>query len=447
MNKRFSVLIKNKIKKFNNTIYVDGDKSISFRALIISSQCMGVSNLEGILEGDDIKCCIQCLKDLGVKIIKKGSGKFLVFGNGQDSYRQPKKQKLYFGNAGTLCILLGFLATSSNINVKIFGDKSLNKRNIQKFIEPLSKIGCTFEPKNKMTLPILVQGTDYGLAQHHIVKSGSAQSKACILMASMNLAGITTIDERILSRNHSESILKSIGADIRIKKKGKHNLISLRGQQNLKSFSLEVPGDPSSAAFFVALTLLTKGANLTIKNIGLNYYRTGFIRCLKSMDANIKIKNLRKNKFEIIGDIVVKSSDLKPINFPKKEVISTLDELPIMFIITSQIQGISTFNNIQVLRGKESDRIKKISENLKAFGIVTRTTKSSLKIWGNPKIKQQKQIKISSTLDHRIQMSFCILSLITGSNVLIKGFETVSTSFPSFLKLLRELKAKYEIKK
>ena len=165
------------------------------------------------------------------------------------------------------------------------------------------------------------------------------------------------------------------------------------------------------------------------------------------MNGNIKIKNLRKNKFEIIGDIVVKSSDLKPINFPKKEVISTLDELPIMFIITSQIQGISTFNNIQVLRGKESDRIKKISENLKAFGIVTRTTKSSLKIWGNPKIKQQKQIKISSTLDHRIQMSFCILSLITGSNVLIKGFETVSTSFPSFLKLLRELKAKYEIKK
>ena len=119
MNKRFSVLIKNKIKKFNNTIYVDGDKSISFRALIISSQCMGISNLKGVLEGDDIKCCIQCLKDLGVKIIKKGRGKFLVFGNGQDSYRQPKKQQLYFGNAGTLCILLGFLATSSNINVKI----------------------------------------------------------------------------------------------------------------------------------------------------------------------------------------------------------------------------------------------------------------------------------------------------------------------------------------
>ena len=447
MNKKFSVLIKNKAKSFNKTISVEGDKSISFRALMISSQCLGISHLKGILEGDDVKCCIKCLRDLGVKIIRKNRGEFFVYGNGENSFKQPKKRKLYFGNAGTLGILLGLLATNSNINIKILGDKSLNKRNFQKFIEPLSKIGCTFKPKDKKTLPIIVQGTDYGLAQHHILDSGSAQSKACVLMAALNLPGITTIDERKLSRNHSELILKNIGADIQIKKRAKSNLISLRGQQNLKSFSLEVPGDPSSAAFFIALTLLTKGSSLTIKNVGLNYYRTGFIRCLKSMNGNIKIKNLRKKRFEILGDIIVKSSNLKPINFPKKEIISTLDELPIMFIITSQIKGVSTFNNIQVLRGKESDRIKKISENLKAFGIVTRSTKSSLKIWGNPRVKQQGQIKIASTMDHRIQMSFCILSLITGFNVLIKGFETVSTSFPSFLKLLKELNIKYEIKK
>ncbi len=447
MNKKFSVLIKNKAKSFNKTISVEGDKSISFRALMISSQCLGISHLKGILEGDDVKCCIKCLRDLGVKIVRKNRGEFFVYGNGENSFKQPKKRKLYFGNAGTLGILLGLLSTNSNINIKISGDKSLNKRNFKKFIEPLSKIGCTFKPKDKKTLPIIVQGTDYGLAQHHILDSGSAQSKACVLMAALNLPGITTIDERKLSRNHSELILKNIGADIQIKKRDKSNLISLRGQQNLKSFSLEVPGDPSSAAFFIALTLLTKGSTLTIKNVGLNYYRTGFIRCLKSMNGNIKIKNLRKKRFEILGDIIVKSSNLKPINFPKKEIISTLDELPIMFIITSQIQGVSTFNNIQILRGKESDRIKKISENLNAFGIITHSTKSSLKIWGNPRVKRQGQIKIASTMDHRIQMSFCILSLITGFNVLIKGFETVSTSFPSFLKLLQELNIKYEIKK
>ena len=448
MKKKFSVLFKNKIKKFNKIISMPGDKSISFRALIISSQCIGISHLKGILEGDDIEKCIQCLKDLGVKILKKRSGEFFVFGNGENSFDQPKKKQLFFGNAGTLGILLGLLATNSNINVKITGDKSLSKRNMEKFIEPLSKIGCTFKPEGKKTLPLIVRGTDFGLAQHHVLSSGSAQSKACILMAAMNLPGITTIEERNLSRNHSELILRSIGADIQINKTKKYNLITMRGQQNLKKFSLSIPGDPSSSAFFIALTLLSKGSKLKIKNINLNHFRTGFIRCLKSMNANIKIKNLKKRFGETVGDIIVKSSNLKPINFPRKEVISTIDEMPIMFIIASQIQGISMFDNIRVLRGKESDRIKKMSENLKAFGIKTYTTKNSLKIHGNPKIKKFKQIVIDPTLDHRIQMSFCILALVTGSNVLLKGCETVKTSFPNFFSLLREkIGAKYEIKK
>ena len=227
MDKKFSVLINSKIKKFNKIILMPGDKSISFRALIISSQLIGVSYLNGVLEGDDIKCCIQSLKNLGVKILRKGPGKYQIFGNGENSFRPPKKKQLYFGNAGTLGILTGFLATSSNINVKLIGDKSLNKRNMQKFIDPLSKIGCTFYPKNKNNFPLMVQGTDYGLAQHHVLNSGSAQSKACILMAAMNLPGITTIEERKLSRNHSEKILQTIGANLKIKRRGKYNLISI----------------------------------------------------------------------------------------------------------------------------------------------------------------------------------------------------------------------------
>ena len=445
MDKKFSVLINSKIKKFNKIILMPGDKSISFRALIISSQLIGVSYLNGVLEGDDIKCCIQSLKNLGVKILRKGPGKYQIFGNGENSFRPPKKKQLYFGNAGTLGILTGFLATSSNINVKLIGDKSLNKRNMQKFIDPLSKIGCTFYPKNKNNFPLMVQGTDYGLAQHHVLNSGSAQSKACILMAAMNLPGITTIEERKLSRNHSEKILQTIGANLKIKRRGKYNLISIKGQQNLKKFSLDIPGDPSSSAFFVALCLLTKGSSLKIKEINLNYFRTGFIRCLRSMNANIKYKNVKKKFGEFVGDIIIKSSNLKSINFPKKEVIATLDELPILMTIASQIDGISTFNNIGVLRGKESNRIKKMSENLKAFGIKTNASNDSLKIYGNKKIKKNKQIKIKSSLDHRIQMSFCILGLTTGSNVLIKGCETIKTSFPNFFSLLKKIGAKYEI--
>ena len=365
MNKDFSVKIKKKVKKFNKVIStIPGCKSTSFRALIFSSQSIGTSNLKGVLEGDDIKSCIQSLKDLGVKIVRKKYGEYKVWGNGENSYNQPKKKQLYFGNAGTLGILLGFLATSSNINVRVYGDKSLNSRNMKKFIEPLSKIGCIFRPKNKKNFPLTIQGTDYGLAQRHILNSGSAQEKACILNAAKNLPGITTIEEHMpFSRNHSELMLRSIGADIKIKKKKKYNLISLRGQQNLKSFSMEIPGDSSSAAFFVAICLMTKGSKIKLKKINLNKFRIGYIRCLKSMGANIKLINIKKKFGESVGDIIVKNSKLRPINFPKKEVISTIDELPIMMTIASQIKGISTFKNIGVIRGKESDRIKKMSEN------------------------------------------------------------------------------------
>ena len=450
MNKDFSVIIKKKIKKFNKVIStVPGCKSTSFRALIFSSQSIGISSLKGVLEGDDIKSCIHSLKDLGVKIKRKKHGEYRVWGNGENSYTQPKKKQLYFGNAGTLGILLGFLATNSNINVRIFGDKSLNSRNMKKFINPLSKIGCIFRPKNKKNFPLTIQGTDYGLAQHHILKSGSAQEKACILNAAKNLPGITTIEElKPFSRNHSELMLSSIGADIKIKKKNKHNLISLRGQQNLRGFSIKIPGDPSSAAFFVAICLMTKGSKIRLKKINLNKFRIGYIRCLKSMGANIKLQNIKKRFGESVGDIVVKSSKLRPINFPKKEVISTVDELPIMMTIASQIKGISTFKNIGVIRGKESDRIKKMAENLKAFGIKTKVTKNSIKIYGSPlkNYLSNKLIKIQPSLDHRIQMCSVILAATTSVNSIIKGCSTIKTSFPNFFLLLKKIgiQMKYE---
>ena len=288
------------------------------------------------------------------------------------------------------------------------------------------------------------------MAQRHILNSGSAQEKACILNAAKNLPGITTIEEHMpFSRNHSELMLRSIGADIKIKKKKKYNLISLRGQQNLKSFSMEIPGDSSSAAFFVAICLMTKGSKIKLKKINLNKFRIGYIRCLKSMGANIKLINIKKRFGESVGDIIVKNSKLRPINFPKKEVISTIDELPIMMTIASQIKGISTFKNIGVIRGKESDRIKKMSENLNAFWIKTKVKKNSIKIYGSSTNLHigNKQVKIKSSLDHRIQMCSIILAATTSTNVVIKGCSTIKTSFPNFFLLLKKIGAKYEIQK
>jgi len=448
MSKKLAVIIKNKIKSFNKTIFCEGDKSISHRALLIASQCRGISRIRGILEAKDIISTIECLKKLGVKISKKNKD-YLVFGNGLNSFRTPQDKTLNAGNSGTLArILIGLLATNHFFKVKITGDKSLNTRDMERIIRPLSKIGCIFEPKNKKTLPLIIQGTNLPLAQRHIENLGSAQVKSSILMAALDTPGITTIEEKKLSRNHTENLLKNIGADIKIKKFQRHHLISLRGQQDLNSFNLQIPGDPSSSAFFIALTLLTRGSRLKIKNININPFRAGYIKVLKKMNGNIKIKNIKKNFGEPVADIIVKSSKLKPINFPKDKITSTIDEFPILFIIASQIKGVSTFSNIGELRKKESDRIKNIEIGLKEVGIKTISTKNSLKIFGNPNLKIEKTLKIYPKNDHRIAMSFFCLAQLIGGKFVINNFETVDTSFPKFLSLMKtKIGAKFEIKK
>jgi len=454
MRKNFSVFIKNKINQFNRSIStIPGCKSTSFRALIFSSQAIGISHLKGVLESDDIKCCIKSLKDLGVRIIKIKSGEYKIYGNGENSYVQPKNKYLYFGNAGTLGILMGFLATNSSIKVKILGDRSLQSRSMEKFIIPLSKIGCTFYPEGKKNFPITIEGTDYGLAQHHVV-NGSAQEKACILNAALSLSGTTTIEDRKpCGRNHSEIMLRAIGARIFIKKRKKYNLISLSGHQNLQSFSLDIPGDPSSAAFLCILCLMTKNSKIKLKKINLNNFRIGYIRCLKSIGANINLTNIKMKFGEPVGDIAVKFSKLRPINFPKKEVISTIDELPALMTLAATIDGVSTFNlgskNIKILKGKESDRVKRMSENLKAFGIKTKITRDKIKVYGSTLeiYSKRKKININAVLDHRIQMSAILLGAVSKSIVTVKGCETIKTSFPNFFELLKKCGIKYEIKK
>ncbi len=447
MNKKFSVLIKKKIKKFNKTLFVESDKSISHRALLIASQCTGPCKLNGILESEDVKNTIRCLKDLGVKISLKNKI-YTVFGNGLGSFRQPKNKQLYTGNSGTLArMLISLLSTHPNIKIKIIGDKSLNKRDMKRIIEPMSKIGSNFFPLEKKNLPIIIEGTSLPLAQKHIETLGSAQVKSAILLAALNTPGITTLEEKKTSRNHTENLLKIIGADIEVKKMKSGNLIKIRGQKNLSCFNLKIPGDPSSAAPFIALTLSTPGSKLLIKNVNCNSTRIGFIKILKKMRAKIKIKNVKKISGEPIGNILVESSNLKSINCPKELVPFAIDEFPLLFAIASRIKGISKFSGIGELRHKESDRIKNMEISLNKIGIKTKSTLDSLKVYGNPKIKIKKTLKINPRQDHRIAMSFFCLGQILGGNVLINNFETVNTSFSKFLYIMKKIGANYEIKK
>ena len=447
MRKKFSVLINQKINQFNKKIKIPGDKSCSIRAILLASQCIGVSQIKNLLESDDVLNCIDALKkSLGVKIVKKNNI-YLVYGNGLNSFKLKKKiTKIYVGNSGTFArLLFGLLSTIPN-KFYVYGDQSINKRDFTRVRQPLEKVGAFFYPKNKKTLPLIIEGTNIPLAQKHIEKMGSAQVKGLILMSALSTPGITTVEERKISRSHTEIFLKMINADIKIKKVKKNKLISLKGQKNLYSFNYTVGSDPSSAAFLIALTLLTPGSKLSIHNILCNETRIFFLKILQKAGANIKINNVREISGELMGSITVSSSKLKPIII-SENIGQFIDELPILFIIASLTKGISKFKNIGDLKNKESDRLLESKKILDQAGIKCKMTKDSMQIYGKNKVKNKNRSILTKTDgDHRICMSATILSLVTGIKTKIKNFETVNTSFPDFIPLVKKLGGKIVVK-
>ena len=448
MKKKKFVLINKKIGKFNKIIKVAADKSLSLRALMLASQCIGISKIKNLLESEDVLNCLKALRILGVKIVRNNNF-YLVYGNGLNSFKTKKKlTKIFVGNSGTTARLLSGLLSTQPGKYYLYGDESMNRRDMSRIIEPLEKIGCFFHPKNKTTLPLTIEGTSMPLAQKHIEKKGSAQIKSSILFSALSTPGVTTIEEKKISRNHTEIFLNKISADIKVEKLKKSNLILLKGQKNLYSFNYFVGSDPSSAAFLIALTLLTPGAKLTVPNVICNETRIKYIKILKRMNAKIKVKNLRRdsNSGELLGSIFARSSNLKPINI-SKDIGTVIDELPILFVIASLTKGISKFKSISELAHKESSRAVEMKKILDQAGIKCKNTKDSMTIYGKDKINtKNKFILVKTKGDHRICMSSVIFSLATGIKTKINNFET-DTSFPGFISLIKSLGAKIEFKK
>tara|TARA_B100000700_G_C15025594_1_gene847968 strand:+ start:754 stop:2109 length:1356 start_codon:yes stop_codon:yes gene_type:complete len=450
MKKKNSVFISNKIKKFNKVLKVPADKSLSLRALMLATQCIGISKIKNLLESEDVLNCLKVLKILGVKIVKRNKV-YVIYGNGLNSFRIKNKPiKIYVGNSGTTARLLSGLLSTHAGKFYLYGDSSMNKRDMSRIILPLEKIGCFFYPRKKFTLPLTLEGTSMPLAQKHIEKIGSAQVKSSILLSALSTPGITSLEEKNISRNHTEIFLKKISADIKIKKIKKGNLILLKGQKNLSSFNYKVGSDPSSAAFLIALTLLTPGAKSIIPDVVCNNTRIKYIEILKKMNANIKIKKLRRDPSsgELLGSVVTTSSKLKPITV-FKDIGTVIDELPILFVIASLTNGISKFKSISELAHKESSRAIEMKKILLQAGIKCKNTNDSFTIHGKNKIvNKNKFIIVKTKGDHRICMSSAIFSLATGIKTKINNFETVNTSFPGFISLIKKnLGAKIEIKK
>jgi len=449
LNKSFLINVSNRIKPYNKTIKVDSDKSISIRSFLIGSISHNISEIKNVLESEDVFSCISCLRKLGVKIEKVRAKQYLVYGKGLGSFYAKKNTILDCGNSGTTArLLIGLLSTNPEIQVRVKGDSSLNRRNMSKLINLMNRFGTTFLPKNKFTFPLTLISSDIPIGIMY--KAGvSAQLKSAVILAALNTNGVTNIIEEEESRNHTENMLLQSSRILEIKKnKKKQNHIKIYGKGSLDPLKINVSGDPSSAAFLTALTLLIPNASLKIKHVGLNPRRIGFYNLLKKHGAKIKFINIKKINHEVVGDIQVKSSKLSPIKASSAYYASATDEYPILFVIAALTKGTSTFKGIEELANKESNRIEEMKKILIQIGVKCKSNKKEMKIFGAPEVKKNSaKIKVPNLGDHRICMSVVILSLATGIKSEIKNFETVRTSSPSFLEIIKSLGGKFEIKK
>ena len=388
---------------------------------------------------EDVIAALESLKKLGIKVtIYKNYCE--IFGNGIGGFKYKKNLVINAENSGTLGrLILGLLIRSPH-KIKLIGDKSLSKRDFFRVTNPLEKFGAKFYYKIKNKLPLSILGSKNIKGINYFEDKGSAQVKSSIMFAALNASGTTSIRAK-KSRNHSELLFKYLKIPIKISKTKKYDLIEIKKPKKIKAFNYKVPGDISSAAFFMVLTTLANNSKLLIRNVNINPSRTGVIKVLKKMGAKIELKKLRNYKGEQISDILIKSSNnLKAINCPSELNTSAIDEFLIIFLVAAKAKGISHFKDLSELNKKESPRLDWGAKILNMMGIKTKLTKDSIKIYGNPNLKIKKLITIKNYLkDHRVFMMSTIAALTCGGEWKIHDQDSINTSFPSFLKILKSL--------
>ena len=437
------IKIKNKINRFNKSLLIDGDKSLSIRWALLSSQSLKKCKSSNLLYSEDVLNTLSCLKKLGVKV--KISKNFCeIIGLGLNGFKYKNNLILDAGNSGTLGRLILGLLVHSKKNLKLIGDKSLSKRDFLRVTKPLEKFGAKFV-SNHGKLPINIKGTDFSKPIKYYENKGSAQCKSAVMFAALNTFGETVIKAR-KSRDHSELLFKHLKLPIKVIKRKKYDIIKVKGKHKIPSLNYKIPADISSAAFFIALTALTKNSKLTIKNVNINPSRMGVFYILKLMGVKISKINTRNYKGEKIANLIIRSTGkIKPINCPTRFNSSAIDEFLLIFLIAAKAKGVSYFKNLSELNQKESPRLKWGSKILNKIGIKNTVTKSSIKIYGNPNIKIDRRIIIKNFLkDHRVFMTSVIAALSFGGEWQIFDKSSINTSFPSFLKKIEQLGANLE---
>lgn len=415
-------------RRFSGKIKLPGDKSISHRALMIGAIAEGTTEIANLNSGADVHSTISCLRKLGVKI-EHEHGRTFVHGRGLNGLVRPTGA-LNVGNSGTTIRLLSGILAGQEFSTNITGDDSIQKRPMARIAQPLRKMGAQIDAVNDLA-PLSIKGGRLTPINYKLPVA-SAQVKSCLLLAGLYPEGVTKVVEPVKSRDHTERMLAVFGATI--KKKGSG--VCVKRPANLRGQKISIPGDLSSAAFFIAAAVLVKGSELIIENVGINPTRTAFLDLVGEMGANLQMRNIKEVNNEPVADIHVTSSTLKSVKLSADTIPNLIDEIPILAILATQADGVTKICDAQELRHKESDRLRSITLNLKKMCAQIEETSDGLIITGPLPLKAS---ELDSFLDHRIAMSFAIAGLIADRETVINNAECADVSCPGFYQELARL--------
>lgn len=431
-----------KSRALSGDVRIPGDKSISHRALMLGGLAAGETRITGLLEGEDVLATGKAMQAMGAALRKHGDT-WIINGVGNGCLLAPEAA-LDFGNSGTGCRLTMGLVGPYDFETRFTGDASLSGRPMGRVLEPLRLMGVQVHAETGEKLPVILRGPRTPAPISYRVPMASAQVKSTALMAGLNTPGITSVIEPVMTRDHTEKMLKGFGAALEVETGvDGARTIRLEGRGTLAGQTIDVPGDPSSAAFPLVAALIVPGSDVLIRNVLMNPTRTGLILTLQEMGADIEILDPRQAGGEDVADLRVRASDLTGVTVPAERAASMIDEYPVLAIAASFARGETVMQGLAELRVKESDRLAAVARGLEINGVDCTAGPDWLSVRGRPDGKGlgavSKDAVVATRLDHRIAMSFLVMGLASENPVQVDDCSIIATSFPEFMALMSSL--------
>jgi 3-phosphoshikimate 1-carboxyvinyltransferase len=423
---------------------VPGDKSISHRALILGALSIGETRISGLLEAEDVLNTAQAMRSFGTDVLRDSEGSWRVFGRGVGGWAEPESV-LDFGNSGTGSRLVMGAAATTKMTAVFTGDASLRRRPMARVLDPLTQFGAEYRAHAGGLMPVTLIGAEQPISIETEVKVASAQVKSAMLLAALNAPGMSRIVQRTLTRDHTEKMLQGFGAQIDIERLADGGeAIHVTGEAELKARAVDVPRDPSSAAFAIVAALIVPGSEIAVPAILLNPRRTGLIATLKEMGGDIQVTNVRESGGEEIGDLIVRASALKGIEVPADRAPSMIDEYPVLAVASAFAEGRTIMRGLEELQVKESDRLAASANGLKANGLKVEVGPGTLVVEGRGLDGVPGGARVATEMDHRIAMAFLTMGLAARDAVSVDDIGMIATSFPEFEQLMRDLGADFQ---